>query len=143
MVTGQALEKVIGSDKTEEQFLRIAKLCSVVIACRVSPLQKSEMVKLVRTRVKPTPVTLAVGDGANDVPMIQEAQVGVGILGREGRQAVNSADFAIAQFRFLQRLLLVHGRLNYRRACKFTLYTFWRNAVQVLMMFFTPCILAT
>jgi len=86
--------------------------------------------------VQPRPVTLAVGDGANDVPMIQQAQVGVGIWGREGRQAVNSADFAVGQFRFLQRLLLVHGRLDYHRTCKFTLYTFWRNAVQVLLMFY-------
>lgn len=135
MVTGAALE-LVASNKLHERFLSIARNCSVLIACRVSPLQKAQMVKLVRQGVKPTPVTLAVGDGANDVPMIQEAQVGVGIYGREGRQAVNSADFAIAQFRFLQRLLLVHGRYNYRRACKFTLYTFWRNAVQVLIMFY-------
>jgi len=135
MVTGLALESFIGSE-SEPLFLEIAQQCSVVIACRVSPLQKAQMVGLVRKRVKPQPVTLAVGDGANDVPMIQEAQVGVGIVGREGRQAVNSADFAIAQFRFLQRLLLVHGRFNYLRACKFILYTFWRNAVQVLLMFY-------
>jgi len=135
MVTGQALEMLLGTEY-DSLFLQVSTHCSVVIACRVSPLQKAQMVKLVRTGVKPTPVTLAVGDGANDVPMIQEAQVGVGIIGREGRQAVNAADFAIAQFRFLQRLMLVHGRLNYRRACKFTLYTFWRNAVQVLLMFY-------
>lgn len=135
MVTGQALEKVTEA-ALEPQFLEMAKKCSVVIACRVSPLQKAQMVALVRKGVKPTPVTLAVGDGANDVPMIQEAQVGVGIVGKEGRQAVNAADFAIGQFRFLQRLLLVHGRWNYRRTCKVTLYTFWRNAVQVLIMFY-------
>uniref|UniRef100_A0A7S1RD31 Phospholipid-transporting ATPase n=1 Tax=Alexandrium catenella TaxID=2925 RepID=A0A7S1RD31_ALECA len=135
MVTGQALERLMGSGM-EDKFLEIAQRCSVVIACRVSPLQKAQMVQLVRGKVKPTPVTLAVGDGANDVPMIQEAQVGVGICGREGRQAVNSADFAIGQFRFLQRLLLVHGRLDYLRTCKFILYTFWRNVMQVLLMFY-------
>ena len=75
--------------------------CSVVIACRVSPLQKAFVVKLVRKGVEPSPVTLAIGDGANDVPMLQEAQVGIGISGREGRQAVNSADFAVSQFRRL------------------------------------------
>ena len=66
------------------------------------------------------PITLSIGDGANDVPMIQEAQIGVGISGKEGRQAVNSSDFAIAQFRFLKRLVLVHGRYNYRRISKAT-----------------------
>jgi len=108
----------------------------VVIACRVSPLQKAEMVRLVQTGVSPRPVTLAIGDGANDVPMIQEASVGIGISGREGRQAVNAADFSIAQFRFLRRLLLVHGRWNYRRTCKFVLYSFWKNTVLVLIMFY-------
>ncbi|CAK9002666.1 Probable phospholipid-transporting ATPase IA (ATPase class I type 8A member 1) (Chromaffin granule ATPase II) [Durusdinium trenchii] len=123
--------------KYQDLFLEVAVRCSVVIACRVSPLQKAEVVTVVRTDgkgVKPTPVTLAIGDGANDVPMLQEAQVGVGISGREGRpetskdagdreptsvgQAVNCADFAISQFRYLARLMLVHGRWNYRRACQ-------------------------
>ncbi len=67
------------------------------------------LVRLVRRNVRPRPMTLAIGDGANDVGMIQRAQVGVGISGKEGLQAVNAADFAIAQFRFLRRLLLVHG----------------------------------
>lgn len=59
--------------------------------------------------------TLAIGDGANDVPMIQSAHVGVGISGKEGMQAVLASDYSIAQFRFLSRLLLVHGRWDYRR----------------------------
>jgi len=152
MVTGAALEAVMTSDRLKDRMLEAAESLRVVIACRVSPLQKAEMVRLVREgkstlrnkslfeRVKSTvlldlpPVTLAVGDGANDVPMIQEAQVGVGIAGKEGRQAVNNSDFAIGQFRYLQRLLFVHGRWNYRRQCKFTKFTFWRNAVQVLMI---------
>jgi len=139
LVTGAALESITSNEESKKLLLEIAELCSIVIACRVSPLQKAEMVKLVKddgaSRGK-EPITLAIGDGANDVPMIQEAQVGVGIAGREGRQAVNNSDFSIGQFRFLGRLLLVHGRWNYRRVCKFTLFTFWRNAVQVLMTFF-------
>lgn len=135
LVTGLALEEITAAELKDE-FLAMATRCSVVIACRVSPSQKAEMVQLVRDGIEPTPVTLAIGDGANDVPMIQEAQVGVGISGREGRQAVNSADFAIAQFRYLSRLLLVHGRWNYSRTCKFTLYSFWKNATLVLLMFF-------
>ena len=62
--------------------------------------------------------TLSIGDGANDVPMLQGAHVGVGISGQEGMQAVNNSDFAIAQFRYLKRLLFVHGRWNYRRSSK-------------------------
>merc|ERR1711871_1580768 len=82
-----------------------------------------------------TPMTLAIGDGANDVGMIQEAQIGVGISGHEGMQAVNNSDFAIAQFRFLKRLLLVHGRWNYRRTAKVFLYSFYKNTVLTLTLF--------
>lgn len=76
-----------------------------------------------------------VGDGANDVAMIQEAQVGVGISGREGRQAVNNADFALPQFQFLKRLLLVHGRTDYRRVSKVVLFSFYKNIVLTITMF--------
>jgi magnesium-transporting ATPase (P-type) len=85
------------------------------------------------------PITLSIGDGANDVPMIQEAQIGVGISGKEGRQAVNSSDFAIAQFRFLKRLLLVHGRYNYRRISKVIIYSFYKNIVLVIVLFLFSC----
>ncbi len=81
-------------------------------------------------------MTLAIGDGANDVEMIKEAQVGVGISGREGLQAANSADFSIAQFRFLKRLLFIHGRWNYRRMSKVILFSFYKNIVLVLTLFY-------
>ena len=93
------------------------------------------LVKLVRKGIKGHPVTLAVGDGANDVAMIQEADIGIGISGKEGRQAVNSSDFSIGQFRFLKRLLLVHGRLDYRRVCKVILFSFYKNIVLTLILF--------
>jgi P-type E1-E2 ATPase len=99
-------------------LLQLGCFCKAVIACRVSPAQKQLIVKMVKEGLPHKPITLSIGDGANDVPMIQEAQIGVGISGKEGRQAVNSSDFAIAQFRFLKRLLLVHGRYNYRRTSK-------------------------
>lgn len=73
-------------------------------------------------------MTLAIGDGANDIAMIQEAHVGIGITGREGLQAARTSDYSIAQFRFLTKLLLVHGRWNYIRTCKYTLSTFWKEA---------------
>ena len=114
----------------------VARLCRVVIACRVSPSQKALIVRMVKKGVKPKPVTLAIGDGANDVTMIQEAAVGVGISGKEGLQAVNASDFAIARFRFLKRLLLLHGRWNYRRICSVVLYSFFKNTVLVMTLFF-------
>ncbi|GLD91539.1 hypothetical protein PINS_up000072 [Pythium insidiosum] len=103
-----------------------SQYCKAVIACRVSPAQKAQMVALIKENV-PGVRTLAIGDGANDVSMIQEAHVGVGISGQEGMQAVNSSDYAIARFRFLERLLLVHGRWNYRRMAQLVLYIFYKN----------------
>jgi magnesium-transporting ATPase (P-type) len=89
---------------------------------------------LARTYDGSNPVTLAIGDGANDVGMIQEAQIGVGISGLEGQQAVNASDFAIAQFRFLEELLLIHGRWNFMRMSKVVLFSFYKNAVLVALL---------
>lgn len=108
-----------------ELFLCLATRCRAVVCCRVSPLQKAQIVNLVRQNMKT--VTLAIGDGANDVSMIQAAHVGVGISGLEGLQAARAADYSIGQFRFLQRLLLIHGRYNYRRISKLILYCFYKN----------------
>lgn len=80
----------------------------------------------IRRKVK-NAITLAIGDGANDIAMIQEAHVGIGITGKEGMQAARTSDYSIAQFRFLTKLLLVHGRWNYIRTCKYTLGTFWKE----------------
>lgn len=136
VVDGSTLLSIIGDRECEDMFLLITKACKTVIACRVSPEQKRLLVRLVKTRSVDLPLTLSVGDGANDVPMIQEAAIGVGISGREGRQAVNNADFAISQFRFLKRLLFVHGRWNYRRTSKVVLFSFYKNIVLALSMFF-------
>jgi magnesium-transporting ATPase (P-type) len=92
------------------------------------------MVDLVKTGI-PTVRTLAIGDGANDVPMIQEAHVGVGIKGEEGLQAVNSSDYAIAQFRYLELLLLKHGRYNYIRMSNLVCYVFYKNVLCSITMF--------
>ncbi|BDA48078.1 probable phospholipid-transporting ATPase 7 [Coccomyxa sp. Obi] len=79
---------------------------------------------------------LAVGDGANDVAMIQAADIGVGVMGKEGRQAVNNADFAFSQFRFLTRLLLVHGTLADYRLQRLIKYSFYKNITFAFMFFF-------
>jgi magnesium-transporting ATPase (P-type) len=136
VVDGSTLLSIIGDKECEDLFLTITAASKTVIACRVSPEQKRLLVKLVKTKAETRPLTLSIGDGANDVPMIQEAAIGVGISGREGRQAVNNADFAISQFRFLKRLLFVHGRWNYRRTSKVVLYSFYKNIVLALSMFY-------
>ncbi|TRZ24797.1 hypothetical protein HGM15179_002351, partial [Zosterops borbonicus] len=94
---------------------------------KVSPLQKSEIVDMVKKHVNA--ITLAIGDGANDVGMIQTAHVGVGISGNEGMQATNCSDYAIAQFSYLEKLLLVHGAWSYNRVTKCILYCFYKNVV--------------
>jgi phospholipid-transporting ATPase len=109
----------------EKTFLKVATRCKSVICCRVSPLQKALVVGLVKKFIGA--LTLAIGDGANDVGMIQAAHVGVGISGHEGLQAARSADVAISQFRFLKKLLLVHGAWSYQRLSKLILYSFYKN----------------
>uniref|UniRef100_A0A4W2C261 Phospholipid-transporting ATPase n=1 Tax=Bos indicus x Bos taurus TaxID=30522 RepID=A0A4W2C261_BOBOX len=108
-------------------FLNLALSCRTVLCCRLSPLQKAEIVDVVKKQVKA--ITLAIGDGANDVGMIQTAHVGVGISGNEGMLATNNSDYAIAQFSYLEKLLLVHGAWNYFRVTKCILYCFYKNVV--------------
>ena len=79
--------------------------------------------------------TLAVGDGANDVAMINAAHVGVGIEGEEGVQAVNASDYAVGQFSFLGTLLLKHGRYNYIRMSKVVCFMFYKNILMSTTMF--------
>ncbi|XP_042229397.1 phospholipid-transporting ATPase ID-like isoform X3 [Homarus americanus] len=117
----------------ERLFLEVASHCKAVICCRVTPLQKAMVVDLVKRYKKA--VTLAVGDGANDVSMIKTAHIGVGISGQEGLQAVLASDYSVAQFKFLERLLLVHGRWSYYRMCKFLRYFFYKNFAFTLCHF--------
>ncbi|RQM25593.1 hypothetical protein B5M09_001368 [Aphanomyces astaci] len=112
-------------------FMQLVTQCCSVIACRLSPIHKAQIIALIK-RSKSRPVTMAVGDGGNDVSMIQEAHIGVGIFGHE---AVRSADFAIGQFRFLSRLILAHGRWNYRRVSIVILFSFYKNMTLVMTLF--------
>ncbi|NWH61934.1 AT8B3 ATPase, partial [Geococcyx californianus] len=109
----------------EKAFMELATSCQAVICCRVTPKQKALIVQLVKKHKKA--ITLAIGDGANDVNMIKTADIGVGISGLEGLQAVQCSDYALAQFSYLQRLLLVHGRWAYLRICKFLRYFFYKT----------------
>uniref|UniRef100_A0A8D0A0E6 Phospholipid-transporting ATPase n=1 Tax=Sander lucioperca TaxID=283035 RepID=A0A8D0A0E6_SANLU len=126
IIDGQTLKYAL-SFELRQAFLDLALSCKAVICCRVSPLQKSEIVDMVKKYVKA--ITLAIGDGANDVGMIQTAHVGVGISGNEGMQATNSSDYSIAQFSYLEKLLLVHGAWSYNRVTKCILYCFYKNVV--------------
>ncbi|KAG0130770.1 hypothetical protein HOY82DRAFT_486269 [Tuber indicum] len=132
IIDGRSLTFALEKD-LEKTFLDLAVLCKAVICCRVSPLQKALVVKLVKRHLKA--ILLAIGDGANDVSMIQAAHVGVGISGVEGLQAARSADVAIGQFRFLRKLLLVHGAWSYQRISKVILYSFYKNITLYMTQF--------
>lgn len=126
VIDGHTLSLVEKSPALTDLFYTLISTIDSVICCRASPAQKSLIVRAIRQRV-PQALTLAIGDGANDLAMISASHVGVGISGKEGLQAARVADYAIARFRFLQRLLLVHGRWNYVRTGKFILATFWKE----------------
>ncbi|KAG7271807.1 hypothetical protein CRUP_018303, partial [Coryphaenoides rupestris] len=124
--TAEGKTRTVEDEKVNGEYALVINGHSLtVICCRVTPLQKAQVVELVK-RYKQA-VTLAIGDGANDVSMIKAAHIGVGISGQEGMQAVLSSDYSFAQFRYLQRLLLVHGRWSYLRMCKFLRYFFYKN----------------
>ncbi|KAG8488050.1 hypothetical protein CXB51_018502 [Gossypium anomalum] len=133
IVDGKSLTYAL-EDDVKDAFLELAIGCASVICCRSSPKQKALVTRLVKTKTGST--TLAIGDGANDVGMLQEADIGVGISGVEGMQAVMSSDIAIAQFRFLERLLLVHGHWCYRRISSMICYFFYKNIVFGFTLFF-------
>lgn len=112
----------------------VAQSCKAVIACRARKDQKAKLTRLVREGNREV-VTLGVGDGANDVEMIRAAHIGVGIIGKEGTQAVNNADYAISQFRYLTRLILVYGHHEYRGITLAALLIFYKNILFTLIQY--------
>ncbi|XP_057564031.1 phospholipid-transporting ATPase IK isoform X2 [Hippopotamus amphibius kiboko] len=117
-------------ERRERAFVELASRCQAVICCRVTPKQKALIVALVKKYQNV--VTLAIGDGANDVSMIKTADIGVGLAGQEGTQAVQNSDYVLAQFCFLRRLLLVHGRWSYVRVCKFLRYFIYKTLASMM-----------
>lgn len=132
VIDGDALKLAL-SDSLRIKFLLLCKQCKAVLCCRVSPAQKASVVKLVKETLDV--MTLAIGDGSNDVAMIQAANVGVGIAGEEGTQAVMSSDYAVGQFRYLARLVLVHGRWSYKRLAEMIPCFFYKNVIFTLALF--------
>jgi len=123
----------MGRANIQHLFLKLTKMCSSVLACRATPLQKACLVRVVKEQLRMH--TLAIGDGANDVSMIQTADIGVGISGQEGMQAVMASDFSVTRFKFIERLLLVHGHWNYDRTAKMVQHFFYKNATFVFTCF--------
>uniref|UniRef100_A0A674CH52 Phospholipid-transporting ATPase n=1 Tax=Salmo trutta TaxID=8032 RepID=A0A674CH52_SALTR len=140
IIDGATLSLVLNSSPDSNSscykslFLQICQNCTTVLCCRMAPLQKAQIVKMVKTS-KGSPITLSIGDGANDVSMILEAHVGIGIKGREGRQAVRNSDYAIPKLKHLKKLLLGHGHLYYVRIAHLVQYFFYKNLCFILPQF--------
>jgi len=137
VITGKSLIYSHHGGENGELSNRLYNIFSkadAVVACRVSPKQKRDIVELVKSKV-PEAVTLAIGDGANDVNMITAAHIGVGIKGLEGYQAARASDFAIGEFKLLRRLLLFYGREAYRKNSTLVLYNFFKNQILILPQF--------
>lgn len=132
VIDGKTLNAIF-QGKLENKLLELTQYCRSVLCCRSTPLQKSMIVKLVRDKL--SVMTLSIGDGANDVSMIQAADIGIGISGQEGMQAVMSSDFAIARFSHLKKLLLVHGHWCYSRLARMVVYYFYKNVCYVNLLF--------
>ncbi|XP_038993075.1 phospholipid-transporting ATPase 2-like [Hibiscus syriacus] len=124
VVDGWALE--IALKHYRKAFTELAILSRTAICCRVTPSQKAQLVELLKSCDYRT---LAIGDGGNDVRMIQQADIGVGISGREGLQTARASDYSIGKFRFLKRLILVHGRYSYNRTAFLSQYSFYKPLV--------------
>ncbi|KAK9764787.1 hypothetical protein K7432_007425 [Basidiobolus ranarum] len=124
VIDGNALTTIVEDQNCNEQFMKLCMLAHTVVCCRVTPSQKCQVVTTIKEKGF---VTLSIGDGGNDVLMIQQANVGVGIRGREGLQAARAADYSITKFAHLQRLVLVHGRYSLHRTSVVALYSFYKS----------------
>ncbi|KAK6617728.1 hypothetical protein RUM43_013956 [Polyplax serrata] len=134
VVDGKTLTFILDpKSKLQKPFLELTGLCSSVLCCRATPLQKAYIVRIVKEILHKK--TLAIGDGANDVSMIQTADVGVGISGQEGMQAIMASDYALCKFKSLEKFLLVHGHWCYDRIARMVLYFFYKNATFVFLIF--------
>ena len=125
LIDGESLALLLDSYK--DTFIALAVQLPAVVACRCSPTQKAEIALLIRAYTKKR--ICCIGDGGNDVSMIQAADVGVGIVGKEGRQASLAADFSIEQFCHLVKLLLWHGRCSYKRSAKLAQFVIHRGLI--------------
>ncbi|XP_018645576.1 phospholipid-transporting atpase [Schistosoma mansoni] len=134
VIDGESLNYILNNERNKFKFIKLIEMCTNIICCRSTPGQKAAVVCLVKDELNAQ--TLAIGDGANDVNMIQVANVGIGInSGEEGMQAVMASDFAISRFYLLKRLLLVHGHCCYDKLAHASLYLFYKDAVYIFLLF--------
>ena len=129
-IEGRQLELCLSHPPLRLMLLHLCKHADAVICARCTPLQKAGVVRLVQATNQ---VVLAVGDGGNDIPMIQAADVGVGISGREGLYASKAADYSLPKFWGLARLLLIHGRYSYQRNAFIAQYSFYKSLFFVII----------
>ena len=135
IIESPLLNGLFRDDDLTEKFLTIAQYSTTVMCCRASPYQKSQVVQKIKI-FNPKAVTLAIGDGRNDISMLMEANIGIGIFGEEGNSAAQAADFAIGEFKLLKRLLFFHGRVNMNRISKMIIYFFYKNFIFTMTQFF-------
>jgi len=128
VINGEMLEESISSH--ESKFKQVFELVDSMICNRAAPAQKAYVVRWVMKTY--SGICLAIGDGANDVSMIQASNVGIGIMGQEGTQAALASDFIIYRFCFLKKLLFVHGHYNYLRTSKVVLICIYKNLACIL-----------
>uniref|UniRef100_A0A671NNP2 Phospholipid-transporting ATPase n=1 Tax=Sinocyclocheilus anshuiensis TaxID=1608454 RepID=A0A671NNP2_9TELE len=125
VISGDSLEVCLRY--YEHEFVELACQCPAVVCCRCSPTQKAQIVRLLQQHTDNR--TCAIGDGGNDVSMIQAADCGIGIEGKEGKQASLAADFSITQFKHIGRLLMVHGRNSYKRSAALGQFVMHRGMI--------------
>ncbi|KAL9104418.1 MAG: hypothetical protein Q9163_000623 [Psora crenata] len=125
LIDGESLSYFLSYHR--QDFITLAIQLPAVIACRCSPTQKADIAHLIRHFTKKR--VACIGDGGNDVSMIQAADVGVGIVGKEGRQASLAADFSITSFHHLTKLLVWHGRNSYKRSAKLAQFVIHRGLI--------------
>jgi len=141
IIESPVLNLLFKDEEMTKDFVKIAYYSNTVICCRISPSQKSQIIQKIKKFDK-NAVTLAIGDGSNDVSMITEANIGIGIYGEEGVSAVQASDFAIGEFQLLKRLLFIHGRSNLYRISKMIIYFFYKNFIFSFCQFYysTRCL---
>ena len=132
LISSEILELIFEDEILLNVFFGICIKCLSVVCCRVSPKQKAQLVNLIR--ISNNSITMAIGDGANDVGMITEANVGIGIEGKEGTQAARASDYSLKEFSHLKKLLFFHGRECYRKNSWVILYNFYKNVLFVAPM---------